>query len=132
MGGRSILILEERADLKSVLKLSLEMGSPWQVIEASSEREVFELVEVVKIDAIILDTVSSDRKTTIKQLKKNSLTRQIPIVAITQTDRTGERYYWQKLGVAVAIPEMFDPIELVDRIATKLNWPGIEIEINKS
>lgn len=131
MCGRNILIVEKRKDIQRVLKLGLEMESPWQIFAASSEREVFNLVEVINFDAVILDTIRDDRLTIIEQLKSNCLTRKIPIVAIAETDRTGEQCYLQKLGVAVVIPEMFDPICLADRIAKTLNWSSIDIEVNK-
>lgn len=122
MCGKRILVVEEREDIQKVLKLGLEMESGWQVIAISEQKEIVNLVKDLKLDAIILDTVTDNYLKAIEQLKTNPLTRNIPIVAIAPSDRTAEKLYLERLGVAVAIPEMFDPSQLVATIAQKFNW----------
>jgi len=119
---KHILIIESQKDLQKILKLSLKMEAGWEVVTVDCEREAAIQLDRIKFDAIILNLVNGDRLPTLEKLKTNPQSAPIPVIAIGLSDRTGESSYLTKLGAAVVIPQMLNPILLSDRIAKKLNW----------
>ena len=119
---KHILIIESQKDLQKILKLSLKIEAGWEAVTVDCEREAAMLLDKIEFDAIILNLVNGDRLPTLAKLKTNPQSAPIPIIAIGLSDRAGESSYLTKLGAAVVIPQMLNPILLSDRIAKKLNW----------
>jgi CheY-like chemotaxis protein len=122
--SKHILIIESKEDIQKVLKLSLKMDAGWEAIAVSPGSEAIILAQATKPDAIILDATmpNTDILNILQQLQTNSSTKSIPIIAIAQTARCAEQYHFKKLGVAVVVPQLFDPVHLAQYIAKALHW----------
>lgn len=121
---RKIVLLSNTQDLRRIIQISLETISDWQVFVADLNYESLIMVEVIKPDIILLDTVLPDLRSLakIKTILAYPGIQNIPIMLLTERMRLADRQLYQNLGSVGAIAKPFDTIDLANQIATKLNW----------
>ena len=121
---RKIVLLSNTQDLRRIIQISLETISDWQVFVADLNYESLIMVEVIKPDIILLDTVLPDLRSLakIKTILAYPGIQNIPIMLLTERMRLADRQLYQNLGSVGAIAKPFDAIDLANQIATKLNW----------
>jgi DNA-binding response OmpR family regulator len=87
---KRILVIEDEIDICTVLKVGLQSLAKWDVFTIQSAQEGLLLANTIVFDVILLDLIMPelDGMTVFRELKKNPLTREIPVIFITaRTDK---------------------------------------------
>jgi CheY-like chemotaxis protein len=107
-----------------VSRISLEKVGGWRVLEADSGARGIELAGAERPDAILLDAMMPelDGPATIKQLKADEATSEIPVVFLTAKLQPAERARYVELGAVGVLAKPFDPMTLPDHVADVLGW----------
>ena len=119
-----ILIIDDEDDIREVAALSLESVAGWEVTMASSGAQgVARAAEYVP-DAILLDVMmpGMDGPSTFRELRKNPLTANIPVVLLTAKVQSNDQRRFADLGVEAVLFKPFDPLTLSTQIAGILGW----------
>lgn len=121
---RRILIVDDEDDIREVAQLSLEMMGGWEVVSASSGAEALRRAEADRPDAILLDVMmpEMDGPSTVRQLRENPATREIPVVLLTAKVQPADHQRFTDLAVSGVLSKPFDPLRLADDVAEVLGW----------
>lgn len=124
MLAKQILVIDDEANLSTVIKVCLEHIGGWQVLMAESGSQGLLLAETELPDAIVLDVMMPDMDglVLLSALRMNPLTRTIPVIFLTAKVQPISLNQYAQLGVAGIIAKPFDPLQLVDHIAQLLEW----------
>ncbi len=119
---KTILVVD---DIKAELKLIsgyLQQGG-YDTITAINGQEALEKAVETKPDLIITDLVMPEMNglTLCRQVKKNTTTADIPIIACTSKNRDVDRSWAKKQGVAAYIVKPFTKEELIDAVKSITN-----------
>jgi DNA-binding response OmpR family regulator len=120
---KSILIIDDEEDLKAIAKMGLEMAANWQVMTADSGREGLAAAISLQPDAILLDLMMPDwdGRETLKQLKNNPDTANIPVILMTAKTQGAIATDLLDLELAGVITKPFRPLQLPEQINKILN-----------
>ena len=123
MSNKCMLIVDDDEDIREIAQLSLEAVGGWQVFTAQSGSEALINAEYKQPDAIILDMMMPDMDglSTLKKLRANPLTKNIPVIFLTAKDKLIDRDKLAQMGVKGIIPKPFDPMNLTEQVAQLLS-----------
>lgn len=115
---KSIMLIEDERDIQEVTRLSLEIVGGYTVYICSSGREGVDKAPVVMPDLILLDVMMPvmDGLTTLKLLRENPKTNNIPVIFITAKAKSSEITNYIERGAIGVIRKPFDPMKLVVEI----------------
>ena len=121
--SKNILIVDDEEDVKEIAQMGLEMAAGWNVITASSGKEGLQLAELKQPEVILLDLMMPewDGKETLKQLKANSKTNNIPVILMTAKTQSAIAPELIDLDLIGIITKPFRPLELPEQINKILN-----------
>lgn len=121
--SKNILIIDDEEDVKEIAQMGLEMAANWTVITASSGREGMELAELKQPEVILLDLMMPewDGKETLKQLKANNRTSNIPVILMTAKTQSAIAPELTNLDLIGIITKPFRPLELPEQITNLLD-----------
>ena len=121
---KSILIVDDEADVREITKLGLEMGTDWAVLTASSGEDALAIAATQTPDVILLDMMMPDMdgRATLQQLKAESATQTIPVILVTAKAQQSNLEDFQDLDLAGIVAKPFRPLKLATEIARILNW----------
>ena len=121
--SKNILIIDDDEDVKEIAQMGLEMAASWNVIAASSGREGMQLAELNQPEVILLDLMMPewDGKETLKQLKANNRTSNIPVILMTAKTQSAIAPELTNLDLIGIITKPFRPLELPEQITNILN-----------
>lgn len=124
MSDKTILVIDDEADIREVAQLSLEINSTWQVLTANSGQAGLVLAADRAPDAILLDVMMPDLDglTTLSKLQMNPVTQNIPVILLTAKVQATEPSGYTQLGATAVLRKPFDPVHLAEQIAQILNW----------
>lgn len=116
--SKCILVVDDEEDVRSIVRLALEMKTDWQVLSASSGQEALNLAATHQPDLILLDVMmpEMDGRMTLQALKTNSLTDRIPVILVTAKVQPSERASLAQLDVVAVFAKPFRPLQLADQI----------------
>jgi len=139
-----ILIIEDDKEVAEFLKLGLELEN-FSPVVACSGKEGLKKIEKEMPNLILLDLglPDIDGLEVCKEIKKNPLTKEIPIIMLTARSSTSDKVTGLETGADDYIIKPFTPQELVARIKAifrrieyyapekigSISKPGIEIEL---
>ena len=114
---KKILIADDKPEVLELIRVSLE-SEDYQIIDASDGKEALEKIRVEKPDLVLLDIVmpKMDGFEVLRNLKKASGTKEIPIILLTAKGQKIDQEKGQKLGAAGYIIKPFSPSELLRKI----------------
>lgn len=123
-GTRSVLVVDDEADIREVAQLSLEMVAGWTVHTAASGAEALLQAATDRPDAILLDVMmpEMDGPTTFQRLREDPATSDVPVVFLTAKVQAAERQRLSELGVSGVLSKPFDPMNLAHEVAGVLGW----------
>ena len=140
---KKILIAEDEGHIRRLVRVILEPEN-YGLIEAKDGKEALEKVSEEMPDLIILDLMMPkiDGIEVCKQLKKNALTRKIPIIMLTAKREMTDKVVGIRVGADDYLTKPFEPRELRVRVRTFLdkekrernlitNLPSLEHTLNK-
>jgi CheY-like chemotaxis protein len=124
MSPKRILVIDDEYAIQLVVRGCLEDLAGWNVITASSGREGLAKAQIEHPDAILLDVMmpEMDGVTLLQQLQSSPDTGSIPVVLLTAKMEFTDFSRLAICGVVGAIAKPFDSLELVEQIASFLNW----------
>lgn len=124
MSTRSVLLIDDEADIREVARASLEYVAGWTVLTAGSSEEALDAVAVSRPDAILLDVMmpGADGPETFRRLQSDPATREIPVIFLTAKTQAAEIRFLVELGARGVIAKPFDPLGLSGDVARLLEW----------
>jgi DNA-binding response OmpR family regulator len=111
---KSILIIDDEEDVRSITQMGLEMATDWKVTIASSGQEGLLLAETEQPEVILLDWMMPDwdGQETLNQLKTNQKTAQIPVILMTAKTQSAIADCVTELDIIGVITKPFRPLQL--------------------
>ncbi|MFT7615570.1 MAG: CheY-like chemotaxis protein [Candidatus Woesearchaeota archaeon] len=115
-----ILIADDEPHIRNLMKLSLD--KKYNFLECETGEEVLESVVKQTPDLILLDVMMPklDGYATLKQLKQNPLTKNIPTILISAKAQIADKIEGLALGADEYLIKPFDPQELNARVEAAL------------
>jgi DNA-binding response OmpR family regulator len=116
--GQRILIAEDDADIRSLLKLYLE-SEGYEILEAEDGLTALKEAQKMQPDMAILDVMmpEMDGFSMTRELRKNS---DIPILILSAKSRDTDKILGLNLGADDYIAKPFNPVEIVARVKAQL------------
>ncbi len=116
-----ILIVEDEAPIRDMIKFSLS-STEFEIIEAENAKEAMEKIASQLPDLFLLDWMLPGVSgiDLAMKLRKNNLTRNIPIIMLTARAEEDNKVKGLEAGADDYITKPFSPRELVARIRTVL------------
>lgn len=121
MGGETILLVEDNAVNRDLIQFLLE-SQGYQVREAATAEEAFEILRTERPDLIVMDIQlpGMDGLEATKKLKENPATRDIPVVAVTSYAMKEDRESAAAAGCAGYITKPIDKTTFLQQVAAHL------------
>lgn len=124
---KRLLLIDDNQDCRTLVKFAIEMVSGWKVLTASNGMEGIAMAKIERPDVILLDFIMPDLDgmTVCKILKRNWLTRSIPIIFITAVAHQQVLSLLELTlaeGVIIKPFDTFDITELSSQISHVCNW----------
>ena len=118
---KTILIIEDEAAIRDMVRYALE-AAQFSVLEAHDYQKARRILAEHLPDLIILDWMlpTTSGITITKQLRRNSLTKSIPIIMLTAKAEEDNRVKGLEVGADDYIVKPFSPRELIARIKAVL------------
>jgi len=121
MAKQKILLVEDNPVNRRLAEFLLRSNG-YQVVEASTSEEAFQLVKTEQPDLILMDIQlrGMDGLEVTKLLKENPETRDIPVLAVTSYAMKGDREKALAVGCAGYITKPIDKTILLKQVANTL------------
>ncbi|OMH29085.1 phosphate regulon transcriptional regulator PhoB [Motiliproteus sp. MSK22-1] len=118
---KRILIVDDEAPIREMLRLALEMAD-YQCFEAENAQQAHALVIDEQPDLILLDWMMPGTSgiELARRLKKDSLTADVPIIMLTAKSEEDQKVLGLEAGADDYITKPFSPRELVARLKAVL------------
>lgn len=115
---KKILYAEDEPDVQVVVELTIQTMSNYEIKVCDNGKKLIECVEDYNPDLILLDVMmpEMDGPTTLKNLKENEATKNIPVAFMTAKAQVHEIENFQKEGIIGVITKPFDPFQLCSDI----------------
>ena len=113
-----ILIVDDDADIRRIVRLGLTRVGRMDVVEAESGSDGARIAVEERPDAILLDVMMPlmDGPATLVLLRENPETAEIPVIFLTAKALTPEVRGLMETGVAGVLTKPFDPLTLADEV----------------
>ena len=114
---KKILIVDDKLEVVELVTATLE-GEGYQVISASDGREALEKIGKEKPDLVLLDIImpKMDGLEVLAKAKKDSQTKDIPIIMLTAKGQKLDQEKGEELGATSYIVKPFSPSHLLIKI----------------
>ena len=121
MAGKSILVVEDNAVNRRLVEFLLRSNG-YQVSEASTALEAFEILKTERPNLILMDVQlpGMDGLEATKRLKENPATRDIPVVAVTSYAMKGDREKALAAGCVGYIMKPIDKTTFIQEVTAHL------------
>jgi twitching motility two-component system response regulator PilH len=121
-GGMRVLIVDDSATIVAVLRRMLEQNA-YFVLEALDAEKGIEIAIAEKPDLIFLDIVLPGLSgfAALRQLRREPVTREIPIIMMSGNEQATEQFYAQKIGADDFMKKPFSRAEVFARIERLLD-----------
>ena len=118
MAGEKILLVEDN-EVNRRLAGFLLRSQGYQVLEAATAQEAFEIIKAERPDLILMDVQlpEMDGLEATRKLKEDPATRDIPVVAVTSYAMKGDREKALAAGCAGYITKPIDKATFVQEIS---------------
>ena len=121
MAEKTILIVDDEAPIRDMLRVALEMAE-YAVMEAADAQEAHAIIVDQKPDLILLDWMlpGTSGIELARRLKKDDMTRELPIIMLTAKGEEDNKIQGLEIGADDYITKPFSPRELVARLKAVL------------
>ena len=122
---RRILMVDDDLGIRTIVQLTLEAATDWQVTLAESGAEGLALARSQPFDAILLDVMmpQQDGIETFHLLRAGAKITPVPVILFTAKTRRHELDTLLSLGVVGVITKPFKVTTLVQQVCMLLEWP---------
>lgn len=117
-----VLLVEDDADIQTVVRLSLKMRGVTEVQVVENGEECLARLREFRPDVILLDVMMPrlDGYETCRRLKDDPTTRALPVIFLTAKTQQYEIEKGMELGAAGYLTKPFDPMKLHQQIVELL------------
>jgi CheY-like chemotaxis protein len=124
MAMKRVLIIDDEADVRAVVRGCLEDIAGWEVMTADSGKDGLAKVISESPDAILLDVMmpGMDGLAFLSALRNYTKEASLPVVLLTAKMSVTESDDLPGLNVRGVIAKPFDPFLLVEQFANILGW----------
>lgn len=131
MAGRRILIVDDEAAIRDMLRVALEMAD-YECIEASNAQEALELTVDERPDLVLLDWMMPGTSgiELARRLKREESTAEVPIIMLTAKGEEDNKVQGLEVGADDYITKPFSPRELVARLKAVLRRADPQVNGN--
>ncbi len=121
MAGEKILLVEDNAVNRDLIQFLLS-SQGYQVLEAGTAQEAFEILKTERPDLILMDIQlpGMDGLEATKKLKGDPATQDIPVVAVTSYAMKGDREQALAAGCVGYITKPIDKTAFLQQVADHL------------
>lgn len=121
MVNRTILVVDDEAPIRDMLRVALEMAE-YSVIEAADAQEAHSLIIDKKPDLVLLDWMlpGTSGIELARRLKRDEVTSELPIIMLTAKGEEDNKVQGLEVGADDYITKPFSPRELVARLKAVL------------
>jgi len=121
---RRILVTDDEENIRSLV--SDMLGKDYVVLVASDGREAVDMARSQQPDLILLDILmpKMDGYTACNKIKKDPVTKEIPVVMLSAIDHELNVKLSQEMGASGYVTKPFSPRDLLDTIDRLLKRPG--------
>lgn len=122
--SKRILVIDDEADIRDVVCLSLEEFGGWDTESAGSGDEGLAKAQAAPWDCILLDVSmpEMDGLAVYDHLQADGKTRPIPVILLTAKILAADRDRFTSFGVTGVIAKPFDPLTIWQQVAQILDW----------
>ncbi|KHL18495.1 response regulator receiver domain-containing protein [Mumia flava] len=109
-----VLVVDDTDSIRLLMRTNFELEG-WTVLEAADGLECLDVVVDTRPDLITIDVVMPrmDGLDTIRALRSNPHTHDIPVVVVTTQAQAYDLQRGRDLGVEAYVTKPFDPCDLV-------------------
>ncbi len=117
-----VLLVEDDADIQTVVRLSLKMRGVTDVQVVENGEECLARLRAFRPEVILLDVMMPklDGYETCRRLKDNPATQAIPVIFLTAKTQQYEIEKGMGIGAAGYLTKPFDPMKLYEQIVELL------------
>ena len=122
--SRKVLVIDDDASIREVIRLTLEHVAGWQVEDAPDATAGLAAALARPPDAVLLDVMmpGTDGPATLQLLRADDRSAGLPVVFLTAKIMRDERARLEAMGAAGVIAKPFDPMQLPGLISDALGW----------
>ena len=120
-----VLHIDDEPDIRAVVALSLGLDSEFEVHSCASGKDGLAAAAECPPDIILLDVMMPvmDGPETLRHLRQNPKTADIPVVFVTACAQTREVEHFKSLGAAGVIAKPFDPMTFAASVRDRCSRP---------
>jgi twitching motility two-component system response regulator PilG len=117
--SKTVLVVEDSPTTRKVIKMTLTSGN-FRVVEAADGVEALSRLNEERPDLVLLDIMlpKIDGYRVLSILKKNSDTKDIPVVMLTSKNRIIDKVKGKLSAASAYLTKPFKPAELIDMVNT--------------
>jgi len=129
MSSLRVLHIDDQPDIRAVVAMSLGLDSEFEVRSCASGKDGLAAAAECQPDIILLDVMMPvmDGPETLRHLRENPKTVDIPVVFVTASAQTRELEHFKSLGAADVIAKPFDPMTLAASVRSHCSRPMHEV-----
>jgi DNA-binding response OmpR family regulator len=118
MDARTVLVVEDEADIARIIGLALKLIGRWNVVMCHRAADIDAAVRERRPDLILLDRLLSgaDGLEVCRSLKAAPETADIPVIFLSAKCTDSDCAEGIAAGAAGYLGKPFDPMELADRV----------------
>jgi len=126
-----ILIVDDEADIRDVLRITLEAEN-YEVVEAKNGEEALKMIQTKSPNLVLLDykMPKMDGREVCRRIKKDILLRHLPIIMVTGKGDINDKIDGIDAGADDYIVKPFEPKELLARIRMIIRRTESDLEAN--
>lgn len=113
-----ILIVEDQADIRKLIRMTLEFGD-FELHEAPDGESGLNLARAVRPHVMLLDVMMPgllDGYQVCRHIKQDPELRQIQVIMLTARGQAADVAAGEKAGADAYLVKPFSPLELIDRV----------------
>lgn len=113
-----ILIVEDQADIRKLIRMTLEFGD-FELHEAPDGESGLNLARAVRPHVMLLDVMMPgllDGYQVCRHIKQDPQLRQIQVIMLTARGQAADVAAGEKAGADAYLVKPFSPLELIDRV----------------
>lgn len=131
--GTRVLIVDDSPTIVALLRKLLQQNG-YATLEAGDAEEGIRLAQVELPDLIFLDIVLPGMNgfAALRQLRRDSRTKEIPIIMISGNEQATEQFYAQRIGADDFMKKPFSRAEVFMRIERLLNAEKVPFRVSQT
>jgi len=113
-----ILIVEDQADIRKLIRMTLEFGD-FEIHEASDGETGLKVARGVRPHVMLLDVMMPgllDGYQVCRRIKEDPLLKDIQIIMLTARGQASDLAQGEQAGADAYLVKPFSPLELIDRV----------------